>query len=234
MANIKILHLLPRMLSLYGEYGNLAVLKQQLEQAGHSVSLCVWEGGPLDLSCDMVYIGSGTEAALIHALEFLAPHKEALAAFKGVTLATGNAMALFGKTLTRGSSQYEGLGLQSYTTVIDDSKRFLGDGVVACPLFNDPLLGFINNSCIYTGITAPLGTLLLGKDLGNDKKAPAEGILEGSFFGTQLVGPVLAKNPAFLCHMAKLLTGQELTIPADSLICKAYEVSRKELTKRIG
>ena len=42
--------------------------------------------------------------------------------------------------------------LAGYTTVIDDSKRFLGDGVEACPLFSDPLLGFINNSCIYTGI----------------------------------------------------------------------------------
>ena len=43
MKEIKILHLFPRLLSLYGEYGNVAVLEKFLKEAGHSVTVTGWE-----------------------------------------------------------------------------------------------------------------------------------------------------------------------------------------------
>ncbi len=49
MNEIKILHLFPKLLSLYGEYGNVAVLRRTLEQNGYDVQVDHYEDGPLNL-----------------------------------------------------------------------------------------------------------------------------------------------------------------------------------------
>ena len=43
MKEIKILHLFPRLLSLYGEYGNIAVLRRTLEENGYTVDVDGYE-----------------------------------------------------------------------------------------------------------------------------------------------------------------------------------------------
>lgn len=232
MKELKILHLFPRLLSLYGEYGNVAVLKATLEEKDCAVTICECEDGSADYSAyDFIYVGSGTEDNLIVALQRLMPHaqsvKESIESGK-VWLATGNAMALFGKTITRKEEQ-PAIGAFGYATTIDDSKRFLGDVLTA----NEPAtLGFINTSCIYTGIETPLLELYLNKELGSDKKSPADGIREKNFFGSQLIGPFLVKNPHYLKEVYSLLIGEELTIDPQSNIAKAYEVALKELKAR--
>lgn len=234
MKELKILHLFPRLLSLYGEYGNVAVLKATLEENNCTVAVTQWEDGPVDMSAyDFFYVGAGTEDNLLIALNRLLPYaqavKESIAAGK-VWLATGNAMALFGKTLKR-SEERNALGAFSYDTVIDDSKRYLGDVIAADA---PTTLGFINTSCRYTGIEKPLLELLLNKDLGNDKVSAAEGIRENNFFGTQLIGPFLVKNPRYMEQVCSLLTGQEVKIDQESYLAKAYAVSCKELRNRAG
>lgn len=223
MNEIKILHLFPKLLSLYGEYGNIAVLKAALENC--TVTEC--EDGNADFeSYDFIYVGSGTEDNLMIALERLLPHAEKIAASAKtkVWLATGNAMALFGKTLAGKNA----LGVFGYETFVDD-KRYLGDVLTdSAP----ETLGFINTSCRYEGIENPLLQLVLNKDLGNDKKSPAEGIREGNFFGTQLIGPFLAKNPHYLAQMVELLTGESYTPTGYG--CKAYDVAVAQLRQRAG
>ena len=153
MKEIKILHLFPRLLSLYGEYGNVAVLEKLLKDAGHNVTVTGWEKGELDLTgFDFIYVGSGTEDNLLEAVKRLAPHAAAIAAsIAGGQrwLATGNAMTLFGKTITRRGVESEGLGCFGYATELNEQKRFLGD-VVTKSVFGAPCIGFINNSCIFT------------------------------------------------------------------------------------
>ena len=223
MKEIKILHLFPKLLSLYGEYGNVAVLKAALGQC--SVTEC--ESGDADYeNYDFIYIGSGTEDNLLVALERLLPHAQKIAQSIGnkVWLATGNAMALFGKTLAGKTA----LGIFDYETAIDD-KRYLGD-----VLAQDQTLGFINTSCRYEGIENPMLQLVLNKNLGNDKVSAAEGIQEGNFYGTQLIGPFLAKNPHYLAKMVTLLTGESYTPDPEDYGCKAYAVAVAQLRKRAG
>ena len=45
MKELKILHLFPKLLSVYGEYGNVAVLKATLEQRGCTVTVTACEDG---------------------------------------------------------------------------------------------------------------------------------------------------------------------------------------------
>ena len=49
MKEIKILHLFPKLLSLYGEYGNVAVLRRTLEDMGNTVTVDTYENGELVL-----------------------------------------------------------------------------------------------------------------------------------------------------------------------------------------
>lgn len=236
MKEYKILHLFPRLLSLYGEYGNVAVLEKVMKENGHSVSVTGWENGDLDLTgYDFIYIGSGTEDNLLEAVKRLAPHADAIAASIAggqQWLATGNAMTIFGAAITRKGAEYQGLGSFGYTTEINENKRFLGD-VVTKPAFGAACIGFINNSCIYHGMENPLFELVLNPQLGNDKASPLDGFRSGNFRGTQLIGPVLVKNPHVLGAVIEAITGQAPALAPESNICKAYAISVAELQARI-
>lgn len=230
MKEIKILHLFPKLLSLYGEYGNVAVLSNELRKAGHTVTVDGWENGELNLDYDLIYIGSGTEDNLLEAVKRLIPHADAIKASTESTtwLATGNAMTLFGASITRSDATTPALNAFNYTTAIHNGKRYLGDA-----LTENDMIGFINTSSVYEGITAPLFRLLLNPKLGNDKVSCADGIHVRKFYGTQLIGPVLVKNPHFMEKIAAEITGENLIFSPDSNIRKAYDVSLNELKKRL-
>ena len=234
---MKILYLFPQLLSLYGEYGNVAVLKKVLEENGHMVEVVPCEDGVADFSeYSLIYIGSGTEDNLMVALDRLLPHqKEICASIRGgaLWLATGNAMSLFGKTISRDDKEFSSLGSFPYQTIMQDTKRYLGDALTE-EQYGYPMIGFINTSCVYSGVASPFLHLLLGNKLGNDKQSAAEGLQAKNFYGTQLIGPVLAKNPHFLKHIAELMVEEPITLNPSSNLCKAYEVSMAELQTRLG
>lgn len=236
MKEIKILHLFPKLLSLYGEYGNLLVLRSTLENHGYAVQIDHYEGGVLSLEgYDLVYVGTGTEDNLMEAIRRLMPYSaEIKASIDGGMhwLATGNAMTLFGATVSRYGAVSQALGCFDYSTDIQDDRRYLGD-VLTEAAFGSPMVGFINTSSIFEGITTPLLTLKLGTSLGNNKKDCADGIYTGNFYGTQLIGPVLVKNPHFLCQICSELTGEEIAINVETNIQKAYQVALKELSARV-
>ena len=62
---IRILHFYPDLMSLYGSYANVSILKRTLEAMGNSVTVERVElGGDADLThADFVYMGAGTERA---------------------------------------------------------------------------------------------------------------------------------------------------------------------------
>lgn len=225
MKEIKILHLLPHMLSLYGEYGNVAILRKTLEDLGHKVTVDHWNGGEMDTTYDFFYIGSGTEDNIRKATELLLPHREAISASMesgAAWLVTGNAMALFSR---------QGIDLLPYDHEITD-KRFMGD-VLTQESFGKPMVGYVNTSCVFQGIETSLTVIAYGKNLDNDKSGSgSEGIRHKNLFGTQLIGPVLVKNPHFLAHVVELLTGEAYSPDPESNLCKAYAVTYGELSKR--
>lgn len=62
---LKILHFYPDLMSLYGSYANVSILKRTLEEMGNTVTVERVElGGDADLThADFVYMGAGTEHA---------------------------------------------------------------------------------------------------------------------------------------------------------------------------
>ena len=79
---LNILHLYPEMMSLYGEYANLKVLRRHLEKLGVTANL---QGVPCGETpdfdgVDMVYMGAGTERAAQAAMADFARYGDALKA----------------------------------------------------------------------------------------------------------------------------------------------------------
>ena len=103
--DIKILHFYPDLMSLYGSYANVAVLKRYLEGMGNAVAAeQVLPGQAADLTgADFLFMGAGTERSQKAALADFAKYGEAVkaAAESGVTmLFAGTAMELLGKSIT--------------------------------------------------------------------------------------------------------------------------------------
>ncbi len=236
MSQIKILHLFSRLLSLYGEYGNLALLEKVLTQNGHSVTVERAEALPSNLSdYNMIYTGAGTEGDIMAAAQRLS----AGAALDyinqgGFWLATGNSMALLGGNIEYCGTTAPGIGAVDMQTVMSREKRWLGDVVTEGEnIFGRPVIGYVNTSSVYTCTQAPLFTFKLGDKLGNDKQNGADGFFTNEIFATQLTGPLLVKNPAALAYVYKRLTGEQLALDAADPITLAYENAFKQLSARI-
>ena len=206
---MKILHLFYDLLNLYGEYGNLCVLERGLKEKGTEVTVDKLSiGDEFDFSqYDFIYIGSGTERNQKVALEYLMPYKEAIseALSNGkIILATGNAFEMFGKSITDcNKKEYQALGLFDFYTEESD-KRTVTDAKSKCKFCEDTLIGFINKASEIKGIKNPFCEMLEGA--GNTADDKNEGIHEGNFYGTHLIGPVLVRNPALLTFFVKLLS----------------------------
>lgn len=199
---IKIIHFYPDLMSLYGSYANVSVLKRRLEQMGNTVTVVpVLPGQDTDLSgADFLYMGAGTEHAQKAALVDFARYGEAVKAAAGngvAMLFAGTAMELLGKIITDADGKvFSGIGLANFTA-IQGSKRFVEDVYGHTDLYPDAVVGFINKCSTVSGITTPLLTSLsLG--FGNEGEKKPEGFHENNVFASQLTGPLLVKNPRML------------------------------------
>lgn len=239
---IKLLHLYPEAMSLYGEYANLTLLGRYLTWRGAEVEIqkvgC--DEAPDFTGADLIYMGAGTERTQKAALGWLTPYKDALkeAAEGSLVLFTGNAMELLGASITdQKGTVHEGLGFGGFATVETD-QRVPHDAIAKTDLFPEPVVGFMNK-CSYTaGVTSPLfDRLTLGE--GNEGMGGGEGYVSGNLFATHLTGPVLVKNPAFTRLMvARIFAHNGWPLP-DSLPAlpyeqEAYQMTLRELSARTG
>ena len=199
---VKIIHFYPDLMSLYGSYANVSVLKRRLEQMGSTVTVTpVLPGQEADLSdADFLYMGAGTEHAQKAALADFARYGEAVkaAAENGVTmLFAGTAMELLGKTITGADGTVcDGIGLADFTSV-QGTKRFVEDVYGHTDLYPEAVVGFMNKCSTISGVETPLLTSLsLG--FGNEGEKTPEGFHRNNVFASQLTGPLLVKNPRML------------------------------------
>ena len=199
---IKIIHFYPDLMSLYGSYANVSVLKRRLEQMGNAVTVTpVLPGQEADLSgADFLYMGAGTEHAQKAALADFTRYGEtvkALAENGTAMLFAGTAMELLGKSITDDTGKtYDGIGLADFTSV-QGNKRFVEDVYGHTDLYPDAVVGFMNKCSAISGVETPLLTdLALGYG-NNGEKAP-EGFHMHNVYASQLTGPLLVKNPRML------------------------------------
>ena len=237
---LKILHFYPDLMSLYGSYANVSILKRTLEEMGNPVAVeQVAPGADADpAAADFVYMGAGTEHAQKAALMYFSKLGDAVkaAADAGVTmLFAGNSMELLGKTITDDAGKvYEGLGLADFTAV-QNKKRFVEDVYGHTDLYEDAVVGFVNRCSVITGVETPL---LASMDMGHGNEGPCgpEGYHKGSVFASQLTGPILVKNPALLKVMVQAIyyhRGETCPeIPVDQYMAEGWAITAEQLKAR--
>lgn len=206
---IKILHLYSDFMNLYGEYGNIRLLTKTLEEKGQEVSpeSKTITDKDIDFTAyDFIYCGAGTESkrtfALNHLMKFRESLKEAFDSDK-VILFTGNSWEMLGKSITTAEGKVlKGLKLFDFTVKEQNARRLTGDIKAKADFLDTELIGFINKCSEVEGVSSPLFTLTMKPE---SFASDMEGIREKNLFGTQIVGPVLVKNPTFCEYMAELI-----------------------------
>ena len=161
--DIRIIHFYPDLMSLYGSYANVAVLRQYLQELGNTVTVeTVAPGDDAALAdADFLFMGAGTErsqkAALADFLRFGSQVKAAAEAGTAMLFA-GTAMELLGASITDDAGTvFQGVGLAAFTAV-QGKKRFVGDLYGTTELYPDAVVGFMNKCSLISGVETPLLT----------------------------------------------------------------------------
>jgi CobQ-like glutamine amidotransferase family enzyme len=196
---IVLAHLYPREMNIYGDTGNVLVLRRRLQWRDLPVEVVpVGVGDPLPAEADIVLGGGGQDAAQGEiGADVLGkgPMLRAMASDGVVMLAICGMYQLLGhEFLTHDGQRIPGVDVLDVVTR-GSSTRLIGNHAIESPW--GQLVGYENHS----GLTklgpgaAPLATTAVGK--GNNGEDRTEGCIAGNVFGTYLHGPVLAKSPAF-------------------------------------
>lgn len=204
---VKILHLYPREMNIYGDMGNIITLRKRLEWRGYSVACEALEPGrEVDIeSADIIFGGGGQDAGQAIVSDDLQRHAEVLKKMAddgAVMLLICGMYQLFGRAFVlKDGSEISGIGLFDLETCAGD-ERLVGNVTVQTKYGR--LVGFENHSGqTYLGSKLePLGQVAKGN--GNNTQDMGEGAVYKNVFGTYLHGSLLPKNPAFADELITL------------------------------
>jgi lipid II isoglutaminyl synthase (glutamine-hydrolysing) len=196
---LTLVHLYPREMNIYGDTGNVVVLRKRLEWRGICANVVpVSAGDRLPTDADILLGGGGQDAAQGDIGRDFVSKGATLKAMAddGVVMLTicGTYQMLGHEFLTKDGYRIAGVGLLDLITQGSDT-RLIGNNHVDSDWGR--LVGFENHS----GLTelgaqvSPLGRTVAGR--GNNGKDLTEGAVRNNVFGTYLHGPVLAKSPQF-------------------------------------
>jgi CobQ-like glutamine amidotransferase family enzyme len=195
-----LVHLYPREMNIYGDTGNVLVLRRRLEWRNLPVTVePVSVGDPLPADADVLLGGGGQDAAQGEiGADFASrgPELRAMADDGVVMLAICGSYQMLGhEFVTQEGRRIPGVGVLDVTTH-GQEERLIGNNYVDTPDAGR-LVGYENHSGLTTlGPDArPLGTTEPGR--GNNGKDGTEGAVRDNVIGTYLHGPVLAKSPRF-------------------------------------
>lgn len=238
---LRFIHFYPDLMSLYGSYANIAVLRRYLERLGNIVTVeTVRPGEAADLSrADFLFMGAGTEHSARAAMEDFARFGGAVraAAEDGTAmLFAGTAMELLGASVTEADgTSYAGIGLAGFSAVHGE-KRLAEDVYGHTDLFPEAVVGFMNKCGTVTGVETPLlSSVEFG--YGNEGLKTPEGFHWKNVFASQITGPLLVKNPKMLETVAAAIyarRGEALPADrtADTWAEQGYTVTEQELRRR--
>lgn len=199
---IKITHLFPDLLNLYGDSGNIETLRHRLLWRGIDVEVTEHTKDMADLDLgdtDILFIGGGGDAEERIVASRLCEYRDSIKEFvdaNKTVLAVCGGFPLLGRYYTEGDEKIEGAGVLDIYTEPSD-KRFIGDTIIKLDIIKSTVVGFTNHGGrTYINGHTPLGETVVG--FGNNGEDIAEGVVYKNVFATYLHGPLLPKN-AKLC-----------------------------------
>lgn len=220
---LKICHMYPDVLNLYGDRGNVLCMTRRLAWRGIDASVMKLPIGRREslAGFDIVFIGGGQDFEQQVLLDDLhrGKDKEIVAAIEdGVTFLTicGGYQMMGSYYETYDHKRCDFIGAVDLYTV-GSKQRMIGNYKFRCSegAGGSVAVGFENHSgktWLGKGVE-PLGTVLAG--FGNNGEDGTEGVHYKNLFGSYSHGPLLPKNPA-LCDLL-LLTALRRKYGVDAL-----------------
>ena len=203
-APVVIAHLLPDLLNLYGDGGNVRILEQRLRWRDIPVEVRrVGHGESIDLSqVDLVFLGGGPDREQKLASEQLLAMKGGLAAYvesDGPLLAICGGYQILGRQWLWGDELVEGLGVLDMETRRPGTSadRLIDNMVLESPLASHPVVGYENHAgrtYLGEGVEG-FGRVVSSCGRGNNDDDRVEGARYKNVVGTYSHGPLLSKNP---------------------------------------
>lgn len=191
------------LLNLYGESGNLKVIIKALESENIPYEVTYLSiGDKFNLEIfDLIIVSNGTEKNLKLVLNDILKYRIQIKKLikKGVFfLVTGNALDLFGqKIILEDERCLKGLNIFDFY-VFESSKRTIKDCILFDQNSNNYIIGFQNQNTKMLNKCYPLFENLFDDD-------NYESIHIKNFYGVKLLGPLLARNPAFARNFIQAL-----------------------------
>lgn len=247
MSKLKVLHMYADMLDLYGDSGNMEILKYrckmreiECEIEKYSINSEI----PDFSSYDLIYLGGGADLEQQHISADLHKCRKGIinAYKKGVFLfLICGGYQLFGKYYKDADgNKIDGLGLFDYYTVAepDRRKRCIGNIIIRTEFTGKTvdIVGFENHGGQTKGVKSPFGSVVYGH--GNCTKSTHEGYIEKNVIATYMHGPCLSKNPEIsdyiISYCLSRQTGKTIKLTAldDSLEKKCRQVMIDRLIKK--
>lgn len=196
---IKILHMYPDLLNLYGDKGNIECLRKRLVWRGIDVEVVSYtsEDSGFDLSdVDIVFIGGGSDREQKIVCNKLLKHKNAIKSYvedNGALVAVCGGYQLLGKYYKLADETIEGLNILDIYTK-QGKNRLIGNIVLEADFIDQKIVGFENHGGrTHIGNHKPLGKVLYG--FGNEESSGEEGVVYKNVVATYLHGPLFPKNP---------------------------------------
>jgi CobQ-like glutamine amidotransferase family enzyme len=252
---IKLYHLYPDAMNLYGDLGNVIAIAKRCEWRGLEFEVVdVKVGQKIDFSdCDILFMGGGQDRGQKIVSADLLKRKDDIKdriedGMVALTICGG--FQLFGRGFkTQDGTEIPGIEVfDAYTTA--GEKRLIGNVVVdithtttewaaqykfkQMEVPTTTLVGFENHSGLTKlgAKTKPLGYVLNG--FGNMGDGGYEGGFYKNAFGTYLHGSLLPKNPHFADHLIEmaLINRYGSPIPLDKLDDTLENAAHKAAVER--
>lgn len=237
---LTICHLYPDLLNVYGDVGNVLILKHRASLRGIDVNIVNSSlNDTLDKdNIDIIFFGGGQDyeqSIVSNDLNTIKKDdiKEYIEDGK-VFLAICGGYQLLGKYYTAPNGEkINGLGILNIYTEGGDT-RFIGNTEIYNESFDETYVGFENHSGrTYINDHTPLGKCIHG--YGNNGQDGYEGCIYQNTFGSYFHGSFLSKNPEFadrlllLALQNKYGTDVKLDLLDDELELKAKSVIKERL-----
>lgn len=232
---LNILELYPKDMNIYGDSGNVLVLKKRAEKRNISVNILSYNiGDSFPKNVDIVVAGggqdSGQEKVNKDLLKIKNKLKKLAENYTPMLLICGS-YQLFGNYFrTNEGKVLKGIGiLNAYTEATNE--RMVGNIITESVPFGE-IIGYENHSGKTTleGDTLPFGLVKLGA--GNNGEDNTEGARYKNVIGTYLHGSLLPKNP----RIADFLISEAMAkkYPDDFTKLKALDDSLADKARKVA
>lgn len=215
--------LYPEIASLYGEKGNLDLLKLCFPEALIKMTMLNDEPYFVKHEVDLIVMGPTTEEFQKIIIKRLTPYIDRIQTMIRENIhfwMTGNAMDIFGAYIEdEEGNRVLGLGLFDYHARLYRPKRF--NSYVLGKIDDLEVVGFKSQfSQIFPSQIQ--SWFKVDRGFGLNEKTMDEGIKLNNFIGTQCLGPFWILNPGFTLQYFKMLGYLKAELPYHAEMLEAY------------